>query len=382
MKIRNLLGSFAITALITSGAILPTHAVSTTTANYTPIDGTTATFEKYFVMNSGLQIPNATFKFAVSAGTAVAPDATHSKIMAGVGTPTIADVTFSATDTADVKTTGDVGTSGALATGKQFVNKTATVDFSSCNFTEPGIYRYVITETSTVTGVTNDSAKIMDVFVTDNNGTLELSGYVMHQNADSIELHDTDAQYKLADKVDGFVNNYESADLVFGKEVAGNQGNKYKDFTFTLKITNATPNAKYAINYTGTAEGRQDTPTSGEVSVLATDGDGSATRTFKLHDGEYVTVKGLANGVKYALTEDAQDYVSTEGITAQVSGGDAYTDATTGTIANNTTVKTGFTNTKAGVIPTGIFLGTMPYVAVVLAGGGMAFLVAKKKKED
>lgn len=109
---------------------------------------------------------------------------------------------------------------------------------------------------------------------------------------------------------------------------------------------------------------------------------GSATRTFKLHDGEYVTVKGLANGVKYALTEDAQDYVSTEGITAQVSGGDAYTDATTGTIANNTTVKTGFTNTKAGVIPTGIFLGTMPYVAVVLAGGGMAFLVAKKKKED
>ena len=222
----------------------------------------------------------------------------------------------------------------------------------------------------------------MDVFVTDNNGALELSGYVMHQNADSIELHDTDAQYKLADKVDGFVNNYESADLVFGKEVTGNQGNKYKDFTFTLKITNATPNAKYAINYTGTAEGRQDTPTSGEVSVLATDGDGSATRTFKLHDGEYATVKGLANGVKYALTEDAQDYVSTEGITAQVSGGDAYTDATTGTIANNTTVKTGFTNTKAGVIPTGIFLGTMPYVAVVLAGGGMAFLVTKKKKED
>lgn len=120
MKIRNLLGSFAITALVATGAILPTHAVSTTASNYTPIDGTTATFEKYFVMNSGLQVPNATFKFAVSAGTAVAPDATHSKIMAGVGTPTIADVTFSATDTADVKTTGDVGTSGALATGKQF----------------------------------------------------------------------------------------------------------------------------------------------------------------------------------------------------------------------------------------------------------------------
>lgn len=380
MKIRNLIGSLSITALVVAGAVAPVFAAD----GYDPVAGTTATFEKYFVMDKDIQVPNATFKFIVTAGTAVAGDATHSKILAGVGTPTIADVTFSATDTTSVVKTGKIGEHGDnLPANKQYAKKTATIDFSSCNFTEPGVYRYVVTETGTNTGVTNDTVKtrVMDVFVIDNNGSLEVSSYVMHKTADGIELKDTDAAYELADKSDGFVNTYTSADLIFGKEVTGNQGNKNKDFTFTLKITGASAGTKYTVDYASAREDAQDTPDTGTKTVIETDTSGNATRKFKLKDGEYITVKGLAKGVKYELTEDADGYTSTEGITEEVNGTTAYADPTAGTFGE-ASIKTGFTNSKSGVIPTGILLETAPYVAVVLAGGGTAFLVSRKKKES
>ena len=64
-----------------------------------------------------------------------------------------------------------------------------------------------------------------------------------------------------------------------------------------------------------------------------------------------------------------------------MNGTTAYADPTAGTF-DETSIKTGFTNSKSGVIPTGILLETAPYVAVVLAGGGTAFLVSRKKKES
>ena len=378
MKIRNLIGSLSATALVAAGAVVPAFAAD----SYDPVTGTTATFEKYFVMDRGIQVPNATFKFTVTAGAAQAGDATHSKILAGVGTPTIADVKFSSADTASVVTTGTAGSHTLTAT-EQYAKKTATIDFSSCNFTEPGVYRYIVTETGTNTGVTNDTTttRVMDVFVIDNNGSLEVSSYVMHKTADGIELKDTDAAYELADKSDGFVNIYSSADLTFGKEVTGNQGNKHKDFTFTLKITGASAGTKYTVDYASAREDAQDTPDTGTKTVIETDTSGNATRKFKLKDGEYITVKGLAKGVKYELTEDADGYTSTEGITEEVNGTTAYADPTAGTFGE-ASIKTGFTNSKSGVIPTGILLETAPYVAVVLAGGGTAFLVSRKKKES
>ena len=42
MKIKNLVGSFAITALVLSGAISQVHAIGTSSSNYVGIDGTEA----------------------------------------------------------------------------------------------------------------------------------------------------------------------------------------------------------------------------------------------------------------------------------------------------------------------------------------------------
>ena len=63
MRVKNLIGSFAITALVLSGTITQTHAIgdANTNTNYTGVDGTETQFEKYFVMDEGIQVPNATF---------------------------------------------------------------------------------------------------------------------------------------------------------------------------------------------------------------------------------------------------------------------------------------------------------------------------------
>lgn len=91
----------------------------------------------------------------------------------------------------------------------------------------------------------NDVDRVLDVYVTDNNGTLEISGYVLHKNESNIAISSTmgsnDVMSEgepLDDKTDGFTNEYKSKDLVFKKEVVGNQASRDKYFEFTLKLEN------------------------------------------------------------------------------------------------------------------------------------------------
>ena len=61
-------------------------------------------------------------------------------------------------------------------------------DFSKVQFTEPGIYRYVVTESGTSQGITNDAdlTRIVDVYVndvtTDEGKALTIAGYVLHSS--------------------------------------------------------------------------------------------------------------------------------------------------------------------------------------------------------
>ena len=56
---------------------------------------------KYLIMDAGDNVPNATFSFTVAPGAARSVDTSDNAVMQvlpGVGTPTIADVTFSNSD--------------------------------------------------------------------------------------------------------------------------------------------------------------------------------------------------------------------------------------------------------------------------------------------
>ena len=122
---------------------------------------------------------NITFEYSIAPGAAVAASSGKMAIISPsaatgvVGTPTI--------DTADYNP-GDATVTSAegvtLTADQKAALKTLTVDFSNVTFAEPGIYRYLITETSAdQQGITYDTQinnandavskqRTLDVYVT------------------------------------------------------------------------------------------------------------------------------------------------------------------------------------------------------------------------
>lgn len=382
-------------ALIFAFAALPASAEDT----YTPVNGTNTQFNKYLVVDSDTNIPAISFNFTVAPGTAVAATSSTPAVLAGVGTPSIATVTFTDGQATSTTAPSDL----TLASGKKFAVQTATVDFSRVTFTEPGVYRYVITEqeTARAKAVTYDTqaqtagskVRYLDVYVIDdeNDGdALTVSSYVMHETTDVVPNADSDR--KADDKSSSYVNEIATKDLEFGKEVTGNQGSKDKYFKFTLNITNAQASTTYSIDQTDsvydtspikTDATKYDQDDLSNPTSFKTDNAGAATVTFYLQDGQYIKIPGLPEGYGYTLTEDAEDYASTASISGEISrDGTAYSANTTG---SNVTadVKAGFTNERQGIIPTGVLLTIAPFAIGLLLFGALAvFLIARKKRRS
>lgn len=404
-------------------------------AGLTPVDGTSLTFKKFLIIGAGDNVPNVTFSYTIAAGTAISTDTssnTEFQVDAGVDADkvTITDTTFAprATTYTSVQTgdidvtrqasdratglTADTGVEFETSKGEQYAVQNATVDFSGVTFVEPGVYRYIITETASTTNAAagimhdNDVDRVLDVYVTDNNGTLEISGYVLHKNESNIAISGTmgsnDVMSEgepLDDKTDGFTNEYKSKDLVFKKEVAGNQASRDKYFEFTLKLENVGNENTFTVsiaddNDPNTTDGNADA-TSGSnnatitanrgkenVLTLTSDASGEITRKFYLQHGQSIAVRGLPLNAEYTVTENAEDYKSTG---ASVTG---YTDATSGDIGivagNNKVVKTSFKNERQGIIPTGLFTIVGPAIAVILIAliGIGIVLMGKRRKEE
>lgn len=404
-------------------------------AGLTPVDGTSLTFKKFLIIGAGDNVPKVTFSYTIAAGTAISTDTssnTEFQVDAGVDADkvTITDTTFAprATTYTSVQTgdidvtrqasdratglTADTGVEFETSKGEQYAVQNATVDFSGVTFVEPGVYRYIITETASTTNAAagimhdNDVDRVLDVYVTDNNGTLEISGYVLHKNESNIAISSTmgsnDVMSEgepLDDKTDGFTNEYKSKDLVFKKEVVGNQASRDKYFEFTLKLENVGNENTFTVsiaddNDPNTTDGNADA-TSGSnnatitanrgkenVLTLTSDASGEITRKFYLQHGQSIAVRGLPLNAEYTVTENAEDYKSTG---ASVTG---YTDATSGDIGivagNNKVVKTSFKNERQGIIPTGLFTIVGPAIAVILIAliGIGIVLMGKRRKEE
>ena len=79
-----------------------------------------------------------------------------------------------------------------------------------------------------------------------------------------------------------------------------------------------------------------------------------------------------------------EDYVSENGIAASIAKGSAaHLDPVSGTIAA-ADIMTGFTNTRNGIVPTGLITAVAPAAGVFAAGGaGLAvMLLGRKHRED
>ena len=153
-------------------------------------------------------------------------------------------------------------------------------------------------------------------------------------------------------------NTSEKPQLTIKKTVEGSMGSKTKQFQFQLKLT---------------APAGQVLPKELEYTK------GDETKTMQLKNDVYeftlaheetIVIKGIPSQSTYTVTEvdgESNGYTVTQ------------TDAT-GTIKADTTVS--FVNTKNGSVPTLADMNTkIPFVLVILAIGGVGFILWKKRKE-
>ncbi len=424
-----------LTALAATAAmsVMMMSSFASAATTYTAVEGTSTTFNKYLIMDEGDNVPNVTFNFTVAPGSAISADTSDNSVMQvlpGVGTPTIAAVTFEDGDTtklaADVTNleidvsrdaverdgTLDATTGVELESGEKYATKTATVSFSGITFDEPGIYRYIITETASATNEAagimhdNDVDRVLDVYVTDDGtGTLVVSGYVMHTDVSNVaigaNMGSADvaaAGAALADKTDGFTNEYNSKDLVFKKEVTGNQASRDKYFALTATVTNINDDDIFTVSLAddsnpATTDGNADA-TSGTNSATIADNQGKtnptsvtgaelkAGVTFYLQHGQSIAIRGIAPNASYTISENKEDYKSTE------AGVTEYEDPVTGTIGtvagSDKAVMTSFLNTRDGLIPTGVILSVagLLVVGIIAVIGFVFFGIRSKKRYD
>lgn len=322
-------------------------------------------FDKYLILKDDANVPKVTFGFTISHGEAQDATATSPRIEAGIGSPVISSAVFTPSDTPITTAVQGI----TLGQNEQYVKKTVSIDFSNVAFTAPGIYRYIVTESaSSVNGITNDdnASRILDVYViydtsASSTTSLKIAGSVMYKETESSTL----------EKSRMFVNTYSTNNVTLKKEVTGNQGDRNKDFTFTVTIQGNPGNVYSVLQGSNTVD-------------LTVNQSGTASGTFNLkHDGSIV-IQGLATGDTFAIEEN--DYSNESYNTSYKLNG--ATTATTGRSLSATTMGDGaqsvvFINNREGSVPTGILMEFEPYLilgAVVMASFLLLYVPGKIRR--
>ena len=379
-------------ALIGVAAIAATSAAPTFgAAEYQKAKGPAdVPFEKYLVMDKNAEVPNAKFGFEVTAGEATQYESDESVIEIFPGPDadkvTMTGVGSGAEDFEIAFAPGDETASAENEMVKnydpstqKYALKTGSLDFSACEYSEPGAYRYVLTESGTNQGIENDAqaSRVIDVYVVDDSDDsatkLKVESVILHSGADSLN----------SEKSQGFTNVYSTNNLTFRKEVEGSKASRDKWFEFTLDIEGAAKGTKYAVNLSGAAAASGANDATIEANSNKTNPteivvgeDGKAQAKFYLQHGQEITVLGLADGTSYSVTENKENYEQTP------KGVKGYEDEVSGTMSG-ASVKTSYLNSKKGIIETGVNEKNAPYAAVGIFGiiGAAAVLIMRRRRK-
>lgn len=305
----------------------------------------------------GANVPDVIFGFEIAAGTAQEATDENPEILAGVGTPTIADVVFGE----DESTT-----------------KTAVVDFSNVTFVKPGIYRYTVTEKAEVTGmvkddITNDEnpTRYLDVYVENGTDGLEITSYVLlAQEATPSYGDGNSVSYGELQKDAGYVNAYTTYDLELTKTITGAMADMNAEFTFTIAFTGP---AGTSFTY------------GEEQIVLDENGQGSCQVVLGHEDS--ALIQGLPSCVTYEITEQT---ASKDGYQVSATVNDnsvTITKDETTTYAKFPVLEMGqtdndvdITNNKDSITTTGVLMNVAPYVFMVAIAAVITVLFFRKKR--
>ena len=365
----------ALVMLLAFALLIGTTAITASAETaYEPIGGST-TVIKNLVVDDDANIPAITFNYTIRRGTHQDATATTIEILESpLGTQTIGTAEFSNADTANTINglPSDANPSNPTA-GKKYAQKSVSIDFPVGMFTKPGVYRFVINETNNnLPGVTYDAnpTRYLDVFVVANeNNELSVDSYVLRDAATDIG---TNGKY-VEDpgvKSSGYTNSLTQYDFDFRKTISGNQADKNKRFNFTLTITGANPGTYPIIANDVTGN-----PTS--ITVGA---NGTATAEYSLTDGSTVKVIGLNAGAVCTVTEDAEDYTATHSL----DGNEAVSGESSGAVTlEDSDHSVAFTNTRKGIIPTGVIMTIAPFaIGICVFGAIIIFIICRRKRRN
>lgn len=399
MKLNKTIGRVATTLVAT--AMLASLAAPAMAADYVAGADEVA-FTKTIDMSGapGATVPNATYQYSIAQGDAVEAGVNTPEIKAGVvvtgqdnqvTAPTISDAEFTPADAINNE-------------GKAV--ETVSVDFSGITFTQPGIYRYEITEADpNVAGLTTDGANTLylDVYVVDENGAMKISNYVMLTEAITPDLtvngdtQKTEAVY--GDKSKKFSGNdddaYVTYELTVQKNVSGAMGDKTVPFDFTINFDNLSEGTKVSTKNVTAGEGAESTVTTYTPSNGA-NAAGETSVSASLKHGEEVTISGVPADALYEVVETLPNTAgytvsykidNAENFTS-ITGGKGETETTYSTSdpddkqMNNVDHKVVVNNFKDSVTPTGIIMNVAPYALLVVIAAAGCFVFLRKRRED
>lgn len=318
-----------------------------------PVTGNTVTITSTLIMNKDTVEPNAKFEYSISpAGT--------SELTSTSGMPVTPGVDDAVSLSPDSVNYSDKKWNHENAGGTTTITAQLSAVLNASKFTAPGIYRYKITQQKPVLDgleVTH-GALFLDVYVENDNSGLVAKGCTLSTAAGS------------GDKTSGFENNYVTHKLTIKKVVAGNQGEKNKDFDFTFTIKGADGESYEYATVKNDATTMSQTPATSGTAV-----------TVSLKHGESVIVYGLSSNDTYAIKE--ADY-SSAGYKTSYKIGESGTEVE-GKVIEATSIGAydalvAFTNTKDVIVPTDVIRTVVPYAAIVAFAAVMGVVFFRPRR--
>lgn len=350
------LAAFAVVAatmlLALVGVAAPAWAEGQSTNPQLPVTEGRVTITSKLTMDKYAVEPSADFKYTIA--PAEASELTNTGMPATAGVEGAVSLSPSSVNYSAEGLSSEENADGVTKT----ITAQMSVSLNTSMFTAPGIYRYKITQTSPELDGLNVTHKelFLDVYVENGDSGLVAKGCTLSAVAGS------------GDKTSGFENTYVTHELTIKKVVAGNQGDKNKDFDFTVTIKGADgEDYKYATVKDGTT-------TPNEIK------SGTAINV-SLKNGESVIFYGLSSEDKFTVTE--KDY-SSDGYKTSYKIGDETSSTEGNSIAEkaigafNTMVI--FTNTKDATVPTDVIRTVAPYVAIVAFAAVMGVVFFRPRR--
>lgn len=352
------LTAFAVVAatmlLALVGVVAPAWAEGQSTNPQLSVTEGRVTITSKLTMDKYAVEPNADFKYTIA--PAEASELTNTGMPATAGVEGAVSLSPSSVNYSAEGLSSEDNADGVTKT----ITAQMSVSLVTSRFAAPGIYRYKITQTPPELDGLNVVYKelFLDVYVENGNSGLVAKGCTLSTAAGS------------GSKISGFENKYVTHKLTITKVVAGNQGDKNKDFEFTVTIKGADGETyKYGTVKNGVTTMNKTTTKSG------------ATFTETLKHGESVIVYGLSSEDKFAVTE--ADYHG-DGYKTSYKIGDGTNSTEGSSIAEeaigayDTTVI--FTNTKDATVPTDVIRTVAPYVAIVAFAAVMGVVFFRPRR--